>query len=73
MKTYRLQSTPLVHAPGIFRWAKSAWAFKKDRKRILNVVKCWEVPISDREWGRVLSGKNPFRVEGENVLVDVKE
>lgn len=73
MKTYRLQSTPLVSAPGIFRWAKSGWSFKKDQKRILEVVKAWEVPISDKEWGNVLSGKNPYRVEGDVVLVDVKE
>ena len=73
MKTYRLQSTELVHAPGIFNWAANGWAFKKDRKQILEVVKAWEVPISDKEWGDVLSGKNPYRVQGNVVLVDVKD
>ncbi len=38
MPTYRLGSTPLVHAPGLIEWAINAYAFPRDRAVILRIV-----------------------------------
>jgi len=38
MPTYRLGSSPLVHAPGLIAWAINGYAFPRDRTVILRVV-----------------------------------
>jgi len=67
MKTYRLGSSPLVHAPGIVAWARNGYAFPKDRKAMTRVIAdTWSIPASAAK--ALLSGKSPFTVEGETVV-----
>ena len=37
MSKFVLGSSPMIHTPGILRWAINGYAFKRDRKNILNV------------------------------------
>ncbi len=45
MKTYRLLSNALIHAPGVVRWAINGYAFKKDREALKRAITdTWKVP-----------------------------
>jgi hypothetical protein len=68
MTTYRLASSDLVHAPGLIAWAINGYAFPKDRKAILNVVKAWNVP--EPALKALLSRNAPYSVEGDVVVFD---
>lgn len=35
MRTFRLGSSSLIHAPGILRWAQNGYRFARDRKNLL--------------------------------------
>lgn len=65
---WSLASASFVSAPGILKWAMNGWRFKKDRPKILNVMRSWEGPTDD-EWANLLSGKTTYEVDAsENVI-----
>ena len=64
-KSYKLQSTAMVSAPGLLKWAINGYQFKKDRKNLLNVMKSWEGP-TDEEWHRLLMQEVPYTVNDAN-------
>lgn len=67
MTEYRLGSAGFVHAPGMVAWAINGYAFKKDRKRIMEVMKAWDgVPTSALH--DLLSGRVPYTVDGDVVV-----
>ena len=67
----RLGSNEMVFAPNIFRWAMAHWALPKNRKTVLNVMKSWEAPLTDKQWGAVLQGKIPHKIDGESVVIEI--
>lgn len=69
MKTYRLQSSPVVYAPGIIVWARSGYFHEPDQAMLRGViVKTWS-GIPEDVVGQVLSGTLPYTVEGETVVI----
>jgi len=73
MPTYRLGSSPLVHAPGFLAWAINAYAFARDRAVILRVVTdTWPGPREDHA-SLLLSGDLPYRLEDDTVVLDSPE
>lgn len=68
-RTVRLASTNMVSAPGILRWAMNGHKFKKDRKRMRDVMKSWPAGLTDKEWDGVLSGSIPHTIDGDVVVI----
>lgn len=71
MPTYKLGSSPLVHAPGLVAWAINAYAFPRDQNVTLRVVtETWQgFPA---EHARLLLAKSlPYQVDGETVIFAV--
>ena len=71
-KTVRLASTTMVNAPGILRWAQNGFKFKRDRKRMRDVMKSWEAGLTDKQWDGVLAGTIPHTVEGDVVVITIE-
>ena len=66
--TYRLQSSPLVHAPGIVRWAQNGYAFDADRPFLRKLIaETWRGVPADAAHA-LLSGEAPFEVQDESVV-----
>lgn len=68
MTTYRLQSSPMIHTPGILAWAMNGYRFDKDRAQLLGVFTAAFPAIPSEDLHRLLSGETPHRVEGETVI-----
>lgn len=72
MKTYRIQSTPLIHSPGVFRW-------------IIETVRPFDIPkaaelfaamgLPEDIAGRLAESDPLIAVsyDGETVIVEVRE
>jgi len=74
MTTLCLQSTPMVYVPGVLRWAMSGYKFKKDRAKLRSVVLSFEHPLLTKQVADdLLSGKLPYKIEGENVVIELAE
>jgi len=73
IRTVRLGSSGLVHAPGVFEWAKNGWFHKKDQPRILAILEAWDVKLTREQWDRVLTSKVPSKVDGETVVFEIEE
>lgn len=73
MPTYRLGSSPLVHAPGLIVWAINAYAFPRDRAAILRVVIDTWPGLPDETARCVLSGEMGYSVEVDTIVIDVPE
>jgi len=70
MTTYRLGSAPMIHTPGMVRWAVNGYAFQSDRKYLTNIfTEGWGIPADAAK--KLLSGRVPYTVEGETVVFDV--
>lgn len=67
-KTYRLGSNPLVSAPGMVRWAKSAYRFRRDRKVIRNVILAGWPGVTPKAAHKLLIGDVEYRVVEEEVV-----
>lgn len=66
-KTYRLLSSPMVSAPGLVAWAINGYAFKRDRKVLLNVItSTWGIPKGAA--ASLLSKSVPYTTDGETVV-----
>lgn len=73
MTTYRLQSSSMVHTPGIIAWAINGYAFQSDRQTILNTISQTysAVPITALE--QLLSKAIPYTVEDETIVFAVED
>lgn len=69
-KTFRLGSNDMVSAPGIIKWAMNGYKFKRDRKKMVDVMKSWP-GLTDAQWGKVLSGEVPHVIEGDVVVITI--
>lgn len=67
-KQWVMQSVPMMSAPGVLRWAINGYKFKRDRQKMLDVVKCWEGP-SDEVYHRLLNGEIEWTVDEDNNVV----
>ena len=66
--TYAMQSSPMVHTPGMVRWGINGYHFEKDRKAIRRVfTEGWSLPAKAVD--ALLSGKVPYTVNDENGTV----
>jgi len=67
MKTYRLGSSKIFHAPGMVAWAINGAHFKKDRPAMIRVIADgWNVP---EDAARALVTKQvAYTVENETVV-----
>ena len=65
---YSLQSSSMVHTPGLIAWAINGYAFDKDRMTILKTMadSLPDVPVPALQ--QFLSGSVTYRVEGETVV-----
>lgn len=73
MPTYRLGSSPLVHAPGLIAWAINAYAFSRDRAAILRVVTETWPGLQEEQVRRLLSREQAYRIEDDTLVIDVAE
>lgn len=71
-KTFRLGSNQMVSAPGIIRWAINGYKFKRDRKKMVNVMKSWD-GLTDAQWAKVLTGEIPHTIEGDVVVITITD
>ena len=70
MKVYSLQSSPLIHAPGMVRNAKVMWK-TGDERMAIEVMSAWEIPVIVAL--DILKGDRTYSVEGDKVIVEVEE
>ena len=71
METYRLGSSEWVKAPGMVAWAVNGARFKKDCPLMVKVIsEGWAVPKKAAE--ALVTGKVPYKVEGETVVFSVE-
>lgn len=60
-KTYRLGSSEMVNAHGIVRWAINGYAFKRERRKLEDVLLAWPgIPRSAIK--KLLSQEVPYTV-----------
>jgi hypothetical protein len=69
-RTVALTSTTMVHAPGMLRWAMNGYHFKRDRKKLIDVMACWK-GLTREEWHGILSGTIPHMIEGDKVIIEL--
>ncbi|MDF3907814.1 hypothetical protein [Paracoccus sp. AS002] len=72
MTTYRLQSSGLVHTPGIIAWAINGYAFPRDRKNMLKVIGETFPTVPTPAIEKLLSKAVPYTVEDETVVFTVE-
>ena len=65
-----LQSTEGIYTPGILRWAQNGYAFPNDRKKLRRVF-VEGFNLDGELVHRLLSGKVPYEIEGEDVVLTV--
>jgi hypothetical protein len=73
MPSYRLGSTPLVHAPALIEWAINAYAFPRNRAVILRVVTETWPGLPEAHARLLLSRGLPYRLEHDTVILDIPE
>ncbi|MCZ4354889.1 hypothetical protein [uncultured Marivita sp.] len=72
MTTYRLQSSPMVHTPGLIAWAINGYAFEADRPQMLKVIGETFAGVPTDAIERLLSKEVPYTVDGETVTFEVE-
>lgn len=67
MKTYRLGSSEMFHAPGMVAWAINGAKFKKDRAQMIKIISDgWNIPADAVR--KLLLQEVPHTIEGETVI-----
>lgn len=65
--TYRLQSAPMCHTPGIVAWAINGAAFESDRPQMIKVIEeGYGIPHDAA--AALVTGAAPYTVDGETVI-----
>jgi hypothetical protein len=64
----RLGSSPLIHTPGIFRWAQHGYKFKEDRQRMINIF-VEGYGLTKKCANDILSGRVPVEIDEESGTV----
>jgi hypothetical protein len=73
-KTYTLQGSSLVHAPGLINVAQNEWrnGRKKQKTWAMNLVKAW-VGLPEEVYLAILDGNVQIETQGDNAIVTVKQ
>jgi len=65
----KLTSGPMIHAPGIFRYAQHGYKTsrkKADKKRFISIIMSWEHPMMTEQVAEgILSGKIETKMHEE--------
>ncbi len=69
MNTVTLESSPMIHTPGILRWAINGYRIPKQRKAMVKVISDG-YGLAPQCATDLLTGKTPHRIEGENVVFE---
>ena len=64
-KKFVLSSSPLIHTPGMIRWAINGYAFEDDRPAILNVFTSGWPTVPAAAFKAILAGKLPVTIDDE--------
>ncbi len=72
MTTYTLQSSPMVHTPGLIAWAINGYAFEADRPAMRKVIGDTFASLPANTIDQLLSEAVPFTVDGETVVFEVE-
>jgi hypothetical protein len=68
MARYCLQSSPMIHTPGVIAWAINGYAFKRDQPQMLRIVRdTWSIPEEAAK--ALLSKAVPYEIDGNNGVV----
>lgn len=73
MPTYRLGSSPLVHAPGLIEWAINAYAFPRDRAVVLRVVTETWPGLPEEHAILLLSRALSYKLDDDTVILEISE
>ena len=73
MTTYRLQSSGLVHTPGVIAWAINGYSFPQDRKKMVEVIGGTFPSVPAPAIEKLLSKAVPYAVEDDAVVFTVAE
>lgn len=66
-ETYRLQSAPFVHAPGLIAWAVNGARFADDAPTLANVVaETWGIPSAAAR--ALVTGAASYELDGDSVV-----
>lgn len=69
MPTYKLGSSPAIHAPGLVAWAINAYKHPKDKSVVLRIiVETWP-GFPEAEARLLLMTKRPYAIDGDTVIV----
>lgn len=68
MTKYRLQSTPMIHTPGLVAWARNGWVFEEDRPKFRQFFR-EGYGLPDKAVTVLIEG--PYTIEGETVIIEV--
>lgn len=68
---YRLQSSPMVHTPGLIAWAINGYAFENDRQQLRRVISETFSSLTADAVHKLLSREIPYTVEDEAVVFTV--
>ena len=70
MKTYRLGSSPAIHAPGMVAWAINGATFKQDRATMARVIaQGWNLPEDAAH--KLVTKQVPYTIENDAVVFSV--
>jgi hypothetical protein len=74
MKTVevRLVSSEMVHAPGVFAWARNGYAFPGDRRSMINVIS-QTYKLKPAIAKKLLSGSLPYEIVDDAVVFQAPE
>lgn len=75
MTTIRLQSSFMVHAPGILAWGINGYRFEEDRPALLKVFTDAWPQVSAETWDKILKQEIPLTVDkqAETVTIEVPD
>ncbi|WP_179209261.1 hypothetical protein [Haematobacter genomosp. 1] len=71
--TYRLQSSPACHTPGVIAWAINGYAFEADRPQITRYIADVFPSVPRQAVEQLLTKAVPFTIEDEAVVFTVEE
>lgn len=70
--SYTLQSSGLVHTPGFLAWAVNGARFKRDRAKMVKIIRdSYSLPHAVA--ADLVTGRIPYAVDGENVIFEAME
>ena len=69
MNTYNMQSSGLLHAPGIVRWAMAGYRTGDAKKMVSLICSGWNLPSRAAE--ALLSGKVPWTEKDGTVVFSI--